>query len=344
MEKLLDGIVRLLEAGGDAVLISVYAREGSAPRGVGASMLLPRGGAQMGTIGGGSVEFEAAAFAGEMLESGEASAMREYRLYQNEAADLGMVCGGTVRVLFEHLTPTPQRLKLYRGLAAARDASRRAALVRVIADGRIVSEGYYDGETLHGVQCELENGAGGNAYVSADGSVLVEPVTAGRRVWVYGGGHVSQKLVPLLRFVSFSCVVCEDRAAFAEPSIFPDAEAVRLGDFSDIRTFEPVQADDFAVVMTRGHQADYAILRQLLKTDAVYIGCIGSRAKIAITRQRLLDDGFSETDFARIHTPIGLPIRAETPEEIAVSVAAELILCRAQQNELRKGAQKSTAE
>lgn len=81
--------------------------------------------------------------------------------------------------------------------------------------------------------------------------------------------------------------------------------------------------------MTPGHQADYEILAQVLRSDATYIGCIGSRSKVAKTRERLLGDGFSEADIARIHSPIGLPILAETPEEIAISIAGEMIEHRA---------------
>ena len=81
--------------------------------------------------------------------------------------------------------------------------------------------------------------------------------------------------------------------------------------------------------MSPGHQADYEILRQLLRSEATYVGCIGSRSKIAKTYEKLLGDGYTQTDLARVHAPIGLPILAETPEEIAVSIAAEMIEHRA---------------
>ena len=81
--------------------------------------------------------------------------------------------------------------------------------------------------------------------------------------------------------------------------------------------------------MTPGHQADYEILAQVLRSEATYIGCIGSRTKVAKTRERLKCDGYTEEDIARVHAPIGLPILAETPEEIAISIAAEMIEHRA---------------
>ena len=98
------------------------------------------------------------------------------------------------------------------------------------------------------------------------------------------------------------------------------------------RIFDKVSltADDYAVVMTPGHQADYEILEQVLRTPATYIGCIGSRNKAAKTRDLLRQEGFSEEAIASVHLPIGLPILAQTPAEIAISIAGEMIRCRAE--------------
>ena len=84
------------------------------------------------------------------------------------------------------------------------------------------------------------------------------------------------------------------------------------------------------MVMTPGHEKDLSVLRQVLRTPASYIGCIGSRKKTAYVNQKLLEEGYSETEISRIHAPIGLPILAKTPEEIAISIAAEMILHRAE--------------
>ena len=327
MKKLCDTILRELDEGRNLVLVTVCQRQGSAPRGAGASMLVYPGGTLLGTIGGGAVEYAAAKEALELFDT-FGSRSHVYRLNANEIAEAGMICGGTVHVLMMHLAPNETNRALFRGLIAARDSGAQAALVRRLEDGVVTGLGYWDGHSLHGLSGELP-AVSAHAYLSEDGSLLYEPVSLGERAIVFGGGHVSQKLVPLLRFLGFRCVVMEDRAAFADPALFPDAAEVLLGDFSDIGASLPVGEGDFAIVMTRGHQADYAILRQLLRTKARYIGCIGSRHKIVLTRERLMGDGFSAADCARVHTPIGLPIGAQTPEEIAVSVAAELIQCRA---------------
>ena len=101
------------------------------------------------------------------------------------------------------------------------------------------------------------------------------------------------------------------------------------GDFTDLARQVTVTADDYVVIMTRGHQADYEVLTQVLRSGARYLGCIGSKRKLALCRDRLLQAGFTPEEYARLHAPIGLAIGAQTPEEIAVSVAAEMIAVRA---------------
>ena len=117
-----------------------------------------------------------------------------------------------------------------------------------------------------------------------------------------------------------------DGSTFVEPIV----RAGRVYLFRRIFDKVSLTADDYAVVMTPGHQADYEILEQVLRTPATYIGCIGSRKKVALTRERLAAAGFSQQDIDRVRAPIGLPILAETPEEIAISVAAEMIRHRAE--------------
>ena len=153
-------------------------------------------------------------------------------------------------------------------------------------------------------------------------------------VYVFGGGHVAQELVPVIAHVGFSAVVFEDRADFARRELFAGVTDTVLGDFAHFEQKLTITPDDYIVIMTRGHQADYEILLQALRTQACYVGCIGSRTKMVRVRERLAEDGLSEAQIARIHNPIGLPILAETPAEIAISIAAELIQFRAQRQQL----------
>lgn len=149
------------------------------------------------------------------------------------------------------------------------------------------------------------------------------------RVYIFGGGHVSQALVPALAAVEFRCVVLEERPEFCRPELFPGAEETRLIDYARLAGELELTEEDWAVIMTRGHRDDLLIQAQVMKTPVRYIGVIGSRQKTEAVTARLKEMGFTARDFKRVFAPIGLPIRSETPAEIAVSVAAQLILERA---------------
>ncbi|MEG1525025.1 MAG: XdhC family protein [Clostridia bacterium] len=334
MQSILNDIITLLAAGEPFVLATIIRNEGSSPRGTGACMLMTQDGMQKGTIGGGAVEYAAGRHAVELFAT-KCSETQLFTLNPNAIADLGMICGGRIWVLFQHFAANEETKSLFMRLKEATEQGRQAYLVRKILDGAVIDTGVYDALGLHfsermDVLTVREHLAPRAVMVEYDAAqLLVEPVTQVSRVYVFGGGHVSQKLVPILKYVDFRVTVCEDRFEFADKALFPAAENTVLCPFTDIFAQITLTEHDYVIIMTRGHQADFEILRQTLKTDATYIGCIGSRHKIALTKQRLLDEGFTEKDFARVHTPIGLPILAETPEEIAISVAAELIAHRA---------------
>lgn len=147
----------------------------------------------------------------------------------------------------------------------------------------------------------------------------------GRCVYIFGGGHVAQELVPVLNHLDFSCIVFDDRPEFANSNLFPDAAKCIVGDFSNLSDYVQIESEDFVCIMTRGHEFDYIVQKQILHTPAQYIGVMGSRKKTQIIRGKLLADGFEETQIARGKSPIGLDIHAETPAEIAISIAGELI-------------------
>ena len=151
---------------------------------------------------------------------------------------------------------------------------------------------------------------------------------------MFGGGHVAQALVPVLAALEFRCVVVEDREEFCRPALFPAAEQTLLVPVDRLEQALDIGPEDYLCIMTRGHKNDTDCEAFALRTPACYIGVMGSRRKIETVSAVLRSQGFTEADLARIHTPIGLPIRAETPAEIAVSIAAELILTRAERTHL----------
>ena len=139
-----------------------------------------------------------------------------------------------------------------------------------------------------------------------------------------GGGHVSAALAPLLHTMEWPVSVQDDRPEFVTPERFPTAQERICAPFSTLaeRSFLP---GTYFVIMTRGHQDDYTCLTALLKKRPGYLGMIGSRTKVAHTAQRLRQDGFSQADIDFVRSPVGLDIGAQTPAEIAVSIAAQIV-------------------
>ena len=154
--------------------------------------------------------------------------------------------------------------------------------------------------------------------------------TGAGRVLLFGAGHVARALAALLPALEFEYWVVDDRPEFAVKETFPGAAGVLCEDMAAaVDRLEPTE-EDLIIIMTRGHEHDYEVLRKALTTPAGYIGLMGSRRKIAMTRQKLEEEGFGPEQFDRVSTPIGLSIGAETPAEIAVSVTAQLIAWRAE--------------
>lgn len=327
MREFIRSVVHALEAGQSVELVSVVESSGSTPRGAGAMLAVFPDGTTSGTVGGGNVEYEATSLAKELLPRGE-NALRYFRFVQGDAASLGMVCGGDVRLHFHYLPAGDVGIiTILRDLLVATGENADTWLVRKLDGEKVEAFGLADRNGcryLERVPADLLK----NKSIYQDGWFSVPAVKAGR-VYIFGGGHVSQALVPAIAAVGFRPVVYDDRPEFTAPELFPQAEATFCGSFEELAQHVTITPDDYVVIMTRGHQADYEVLTQTLRSRAKYLGCIGSKKKLALCRDRLLKAGFTAEEYAGVHAPIGLAIGAETPPEIAVSVTAELIAVRA---------------
>lgn len=320
MRTLLQEILRALEAEEPVELVSVLASSGSTPRGAGAVMAVFSDGRTRGTIGGGNVEYEAVSLAGDLLRAGK-SALRDLRFTPGEASD--MICGGEMRLHFHFLPGGPALAGLFRRLLEAAGEGENGWLLRRL-EGAEVREM----RAVTASEPALPQGLLGEKAVLREGWFALPVIRAGF-VYLFGGGHVSQALSPVLSAAGFRCAVWDDRPEFVSPERFPQAERFFLGPFETVSERLRITENDYVVIMTRGHRADYTVLSQVLRSGARYLGCIGSKRKLALCRDRLLEEGFTAEEYARVHAPIGLAIGAETPAEIAVAVAAEMIAVRA---------------
>ncbi len=155
------------------------------------------------------------------------------------------------------------------------------------------------------------------------------PLPLGERAIIFGAGHIALSLVPILKSVGFRPVVFDCRPEYAAAANFPDAEAVICGDYLHIQDYLTLKPEDYIVVMTNGHSHDFEVQAQILRNDFAYVGVIGSHTKTAAVNARLMAAGIPEDATRRVHTPIGTKIKAVTPQEIAVSIAGEMIYVRA---------------
>ena len=159
-------------------------------------------------------------------------------------------------------------------------------------------------------------------------NVFVEPVIPAPRAFIFGGGHVSKSLSKVARIAGFETVIIDDREAFANKERFPEADEIYSGDYEDVFPQLTVHGSSYIVIVTRGHRDDMRVLRWAVTTNAKYISMIGSRRKTISIVHALEAEGFEREQFERIFAPMGLEIGAITPEEIAVSVVAEMVAVR----------------
>ena len=158
--------------------------------------------------------------------------------------------------------------------------------------------------------------------------VFVEPILPDPKVLLMGGGHLAQAIAEAAQRVGFRVSVVDDRASFANPKRFPEVEETIVAPFEESLDAIDVNENSFILIVTRGHGYDQVVLEKAIQTPARYVGLVGSRRKIRIILKNLLDKGIPPEAFARLYAPIGLEIGSETPQEIAVSVVAELIALR----------------
>ncbi|MBQ7786499.1 MAG: XdhC family protein [Clostridia bacterium] len=330
MREVFAALLMYMDQGQACVLVSAVGGEGSAPRKTQSHMLVDCSGHVCGTVGGGAVEGNSIAYARSLLDQ-KVSSLRTFELYEQAAEDIGMICGGRVYVHFRHVSPEDASVRALAQSAVHALSSGTDTWLFINLQTHTLS--LYDGETLTGDQ--IPEGVITNRNRSAmiceehACTYYAEQLSCSDRVYIFGGGHVAQALVPVLASVDFRCVIVEDREEFCKKELFPKAQDVLLLAESDWKNVLHITSGDCICIMTRGHKNDLACQAFALKTQAGYIGVIGSRRKVAAVNAQLRAMGFSDEQIARIITPIGLEIGAVTPAEIAVSIAAQMIAHRA---------------
>lgn len=314
-----------LEANRSVMLAMVLAKYGSAPRGVGAHMLILSAGTTLDTIGGGPLEFLVKEEAKKNLQTGK-SVVKTFSLNNVEAGELGMVCGGQLCVALyclqdKDLVQVKKALQLI--------STKSKMVINLSWQQDSFAFNIYDlGETFTDKDNLKKKSYLRQDDVKHSGNYL-EIMQQSPCVYLFGGGYVAQEIAKLLPNLEFEYVVVEERLAFAQKALFPEAKRLMVVDYADFAQQVDIKSTDYVIVVTNGHTKDTLVLETILKKLPAYIGVIGSRHKQAHVKAYLHERGYSEEVINKIIMPIGLDIKADTPAEIAISIVAQLIEQRA---------------
>ncbi len=321
-------IVRRLQAGQSVATALVCTRAGSAPRRPGARMLFAGNGTVLGSVGGGTLESEVLRCMEQTLDHGRAGIQR-FTLSGEQAEKDGMICGGRMNVLTERIEPDRESLALY-GEVQAKLGQERITLISLLQQGRITHMLWPGcvGIPEHVVSA-LPGLRAMQVFTDEDQTWILEPLTSPCPCLVFGAGHVGRCTALLADQVGFAVTVLDDRREFLDPTLYPQAVDFQvLSGFDRCLENSHVTPSTFVLIITRGHAHDAEVLAQALRTPAAYIGMIGSARKRDAIYASLRRTGIGENELARVHCPVGLPIGADTPEEIAVSIVAQMIQAR----------------
>ena len=353
MKELLEILCAHLEQGSPVALARVVAHKGSAPRGTGSRLLAGGQGLLAGTVGGGLAEAKTLEACQQALAEGTASIV-DFSMTGVLAAKSDMICGGTLRVLVEPFFPATAPLALFKALLAALNGGGATLVTRL---GSVVPQSKVTFQVTpvlaerlaHTVFFPTAESMGAPLAQDAVDQLMaaVAPPQAAAlcrvqgeeyfvdhfppplRMIIAGGGHVSRPTAQIAALAGFEVTVLDDRPEFAEASRFPWATAVHTApEFAHCFVGLPITPRTYIIIVTRGHMHDASALAQALRTEAGYIGMIGSKRKKAEVYAGMRAMGFTDQDLARVCCPIGLAIGAETPEEIAVSIVGECIAHR----------------
>lgn len=339
-------------------LATIIEAKGSTPQIPGASAIFSTEGLLAGTLGGGLLEGDAQKKAQDALKIGS-SLLYRFNLNADISSDEGSICGGQVRILLD-VSPAKHEnvfkdvhqsflgrkpgllstwIKEFSGESISIfrrwiEGSRKSLAnlekpLSILKDhiARALSE-----ERPALVKMEKEQGG------VRESLLFLEPVIPLPQLVIAGAGHVGRAVAHLGNLLDFEVTVIDDRPEFANKENIPGADYIIVDEIARAITKFPVGPDTYLVIVARGHHHDAEALRECIASEAAYIGMIGSARKVKLMREKFLERGWArEEQFERVHAPIGLDIGSKTVEEIALSIAAQLVQVRSQISERRKG-------
>jgi xanthine dehydrogenase accessory factor len=339
-----------LETEESVMLATILATSGSTPASAFSKMLICSGGMHWkGTVGGGCVE-------GDVIESARnvygqrIARVLTFHLNEDDLAQ-GLICGGSLHVLIETLTQSDRLL--LQEIKSLRDNGDDCVVASVLENGTITKrflfahpgdEAAITRQWQEILQTQSPAGLSA-ASVTAEtrrafsrnqtrrvptecGEVIIEPLAGTPHLIIFGGGHVSKYVSRSAAMAGFHVTIVDDRKEYANAERFPEAVRTIVSEFHTVRETIAITQSTYIIIVTRGHRSDEDVLAQVATSDARYIGMIGSKRKVLTTYEHLVERGIPPEAFQRVHAPMGVEIGAVTPEEIGISVVAQLIRVR----------------
>ena len=342
MKAVYDEAAALAAKREEFVLATVVHTRGSTPQKPGATLLVRADGSTVGTLGGGCVEGDIWSAAKEALREREAPSYKDYYLNEEIAAQDGLVCGGSMFFYIEPVLGPESFSPLADEIAGAYRGGPPLAVATVVtskngrAGNRLVvrADGSTDG-SLGTAALDAEATAAANAVMHMGKSERIE-TAGGDEVFVagytspmllvlVGGGHVNLQVAKIAEILGFRVMVTDDRPEFANEERFKMAEAVSVAPYERGLDAFPINRNTAIVVGTRGHNFDDSALEAAVRTDAAYVGLLGSKRKTILIYEALLKRGVSAERLKAVHSPVGLDLGGRTPEEIALSIMSEIV-------------------
>ncbi|WP_263833126.1 XdhC family aldehyde oxidoreductase maturation factor [Sulfurospirillum oryzae] len=339
MKTIIEHIVESLNEQHEVVTATILEKSGSAPREAGAKMMIRKNGSIEGTIGGGTLEAMAIQLAPEVFKTKQGS-IEDIELTDDDARAAGMVCGGEVSVLLEYLDALDiHQLNVYHKAKELKASGADFVMITNISQPNkrafgknkwICTETDLFGEEDKEVQ-KIADSLRENFYrvkfhlFVGKSKYMIEPFYNTDRLYIVGAGHISQQIAALTKPLGFYTVVLDDRDAFANKERFPTADEIHVvpSSYEGLIKDVGIAKNSYIVIVTRG--VDKIVLEQTLHAKAKYIGMIGSKTKKNYVYNQLLQEGYAQNKLDEVCCPVGVPINAQTPEEIAISIVAELI-------------------
>ena len=346
---------QLLEEGETLAVATIVSTLGSTPREVGAQMVITASGEILGTVGGGCGEAEVRREAVQVIRSRK-PAMVKVELMDDIESNSPAVCGGILNVFVDPWWNAPAAIgqKLADALMQVQKDGAAAVVATVvdagncpdaaagdkcfIRDGAVSVCNIRNQELLQAVLHEAETRLRKEECrqvaltlpgTDSSAEVFFEVITAMRKVIIVGAGHLAIPLVKFAKILGFHITVLDDRVIYANRERFPDVDEVLAGDMAETLRGIEITPQTYIVLITRGHQFDEPCLREIIHSPAKYIGMIGSKRRIKACFIRFRDeDGIPEELLKKVYAPIGLDIKAESPEEIALSIISEMVKVR----------------